>query len=451
MWNMARSIFRSEKFSFFLPASAIFIISLLIRTFYFITLKEFRVYPDSEEYLRAAYKLSSLMMDTARVPLYPAFIQLSRLVLPWTSATEAVYIFQMIVSSLGMVILFILCSMLFHSGIKAFFITVFCATNTAIINWDFLLLSESLSMVLLLFLVFILLLLLQKPVLSRIVLSFVLCGCLLFIRPFYALFPALLMIGFLFLFRLLYKQERRFIWASLAGAAVVYLAVLLYSNVNYHQNGYLGISPVSTINKMGKVLQYDMQDLSSNEKIKEWVRQEKTAARDEAVDPVVFMRKYGLEENFYQEAAEFTGEIIKNHPLIYIRETLGFIAGEEFLNSPVFTDYNQNNYNRLWPSELFYALNGFAQFNKFKFFLFLLFLECIHTVAALAAGKKDGWMWLVIDSILLYQLFMSVIGAHGEYQRLMAPAYPFIFIIFYRNIFVLFDGFKNSIKLKFSI
>lgn len=442
---------RSNRFScivlnskLMVSASLVFVFSLAVRILYFINLKEFRLYPDSMEYIRAAYKLSHFSIDTIRVPLYPVFIQVARHVLPWVELESAVFIFQMIISSAGMSMLFIISMLMFKSYIKAFVVSVTSLLSVSVLNWDFLILTESLSNFLMILLLFLSILFLNKPSSKLAAATFFVCGCLIFIRPFYIALPVLALFGFFVFRKVRAKLNKKLMTVAVLCFFTVYISVFTYSILNKVQNGYMGISPVGAVNKMGKILQYDMHELGDNGKIKQFIREEKEAAGRQDIEPVGFMARYGLDKENYKEADAFAGNIIKKHPLEYLKRTFNFVAGEKFLKYAVFTDYNRDNYIKAWPEKLFEVLENREAVNNFKFLFGLILVECVHTLISVIKRRAWGTGWLVVDSIILYQVAMSIAGSHAEYHRLVAPVYVLIFLIFYRNIFTIFDLIKNS-------
>ncbi len=429
---------KRNRVQFFFCCFFIFALSLTIRAFYFMGLKEIRLYPDSKEYVEAAYKLSYLAIDAARVPVYPGFIQVARHLLFWLPQELAVCIAQMTLSSVGMILLLYLSRMLFQSYIKALLVTIFSALSIFVMNWDFLILTESLTIFLIILLVLLWVQFIEKPIRKYSIGIYFVCLALLFTKPFYIVLPVALFTGLLF-FQRHSGQAKRDLVVHAVAIGAIFLLVLSHSLANYSQNGYGGISSVGGVNKMGKILQYNLQELSSDEKIKALVREEKGKKGTGEIEPVAFMQEHGLDKEYYKAAAEFSSEIIQRHPILYVRKTFEFMGSEKFLRSAIFADYNYNNYEVSWPENLKNFLNNRLRINSFKFLFILLFIECLHTLFCMMKRKKDGWNWAGIDVLILYQVFMSIGGSHGEYHRLIAPVYIFIFLIMFRTVFTVLD------------
>lgn len=438
---------KGSRIQFFFCCLFIFALSLTIRVLYFMSLQEIRLYPDSKEYVEAAYKISYLSVDAARVPLYPVFIQVARHLLFWLPRELAVCIAQMTLSSVGMVLLLYLSRMLFQSYIKALLVTIFSALSIFVMNWDFLILTESLTIFLIVLLVLLWVQFLEKPICKYSTGIYLICLALLFTKPFYIVLPVVLFTGFLF-FQLHSRQSKRYLVVHAAAVGAVFLLVLFYSLANYSQNGYWGISSVGSVNKMGKILQYNLQELSSDEKIKALIREEKEKKGTSEIEPVAFMQEHGLDKEYYKAAAEFSSEIIKKHPIPYIRKTFEFMGSERFLRSAIFADYNYNNYGVSWPENLKASLSNGLRINSFKFLFILLFIECLHTLFCMMKRNKNGWTWAGIDVLILYQVFMSIGGSHGEYHRLIAPVYILIFLIMFRTVFTVLDWGLNFFPIQ---
>lgn len=438
---------KRNRVQFFFCCFFIFALSLAIRVFYFMSLKEIRLYPDSKEYVEAAYKLSYLAVDAARVPVYPGFIQVAKHLLFWLPQELAVCIAQMTLSSVGMILLLYLSQMLYQSYIKALLVTIFSTLSISVMNWDFLILTESLTIFLVVVLVLLWVRFLQKPISKYITGIYFVCLALLFTKPFYIVLPVVLFTGLL-AFQLHNRQSKGYLVLHIAAVGAIFLLVLFYSLANYSQNGYKGISSVGTVNKMGKILQYNLQEVSSDEKIKALIREEKEKKGTDEIEPVAFMREHGLDKEYYKAAAEFSSEIMQKHPFLYIRKTFEFMRSERFLQFAIFADYNYNNYEVSWPEDLKDFLSNDLRINSFKFLFILLFIECLHTLFCMMKRNKDGWKWAGIDVLILYQVFMSIGGSHGEYHRLIAPVYILIFLIMFRTVFTVLDWMTGFLPAK---
>jgi hypothetical protein len=212
------SIFNNRKPGYKAVAAIsviLFIISLLIRALYDKTLQNYLLYPDTQEYFEAAALLAEGRIHTLRLPVYSAYLLAVSLISGRAIGTDsfvvAVSAFQRIISSTGVVFLFHALLALwtgqgnneatsFRNREKAGYIiavaaAAFYAVSPAVINWDFLVLTESLTMFLIIVLIWSYFNYLRHDKMVYLVISFVLSGILMFIKPFYLFFPVLMFIN----------------------------------------------------------------------------------------------------------------------------------------------------------------------------------------------------------------------------------------------------------------
>jgi len=428
------------KYRFLIAAFIIFVLSLFVKLSYFNSLQKVLMFPDSYEYLSAAEKIKSLNVEISRVPGYPVFLLATRVVFRFMKTETGIFIAQAIMSSVGAVLLLKAGFLLFKSRIASVSVCLIYIFHSAVFSWDFLILTESMSMFLIILLV--LLFALYSYTRHRMYLLFLYMTCivLMFTKPFYIFLPVLLS-GVLIFQSMVAKDTKdikRVLALSIIGPAVAYSIVAAYSYVNYRQNGYFGISNVSAINRLGKVLQYDMYSLGENEKIVSLIENEMKTNGGAKPVPAEFIKKHGLDDNNYSELREFLNSIIKKHPLLFVKKTVE-LTFTEIYKEKFFIDYNKYNSNSEWHQFLYDKIADVPWLNSFGFVFILLLAEISNIVFSIAKSccfrvKKHEWPWIFVMLLCLYQLVLSIAGSHGEYHRLMAPVYALIFLIFMRLI-----------------
>jgi len=393
------------------------------------------MFPDTYEYIYAANLIADFKIHISRVPVYPIFIQLAHKLLPWLEMEASAVILQIILAAVASILLFFTCRSILKSNIKALIVVLFYNISISVINWDTFVLTESTSLIFIICMLASISAYFIKKQPRYIIITFASCFLLVFTKPFYLLLPILIS-GILLVFNLINNKSGKAFTAVVCSAVFIYIAVFGYCFLNQKQNDYFGISNVSVINRLGKVFQYDMYDLGSNEKIKTYIEKEYELSGGEDPVPVVFIAKYGLAVNNYEEISEFVDEVIKEHPFIYLRKTMSFVT-DELYRYPFMTDYNLSwtNYSKGWPEKMYYYFNDMRILNNFSFVFLLIFIESIIILWRILRKTKIDWIWIFCVLMITYQLFMSVFGAHGEYPRLMAPVYILIFLVFFRLLF----------------
>jgi len=423
------------------PIVLVFLVALAVRAIYFTALHSIAIYPDSVEYLSSAQKIESFKIDVSRVPIYPLFIQVASQILSGFSMERATVLLQMVTSSIGVVLVFLISRNLFKSTIKAFIVSIFCAVSVCLINWDFLVLTESLSIFLVLLLLLSFMMYMRKKSVVYMIMAFVISGLMMFIRPFYIAFPIMVLMAFL-LYGFLESRVRQVVVTGVLAIAVIYTCLIGYMYLNMTQNKYFGISDVSVINSLGKVLQYDMYDLGGNIKIKELIKKDIESNNGKLPYPKVFIYEHGFNTNNYSEISDFTKGIMLKHPYMYVSKTVEYML-KGISGSTVFTDYNTQNYKANWPKSLFNAVNNLPLVNNFFVIVALILFESAAIIYQAIKKRYYNWNWIFVILIIVYQFGMAIIGADGEFARLVAPTYILLFLIMFKYLYWLFDIIKD--------
>jgi len=422
-------------------AIILFLFGLCIRLLYYSALDQILIYPDSAEYLITADRIRRLELHSTRVPIYPLFIVISQNLLFFLDSVTAVIFVQAIISSAAAVLLFIAAYKIFGSKIKAILFFLFWSVSVCVINWDFLVLTESITIVYMILLIFFFIVYMQKKKEAYSIIIYAICFALLFTKPFYIALPPVIAAIILILAKISGDWKRTAV-ITLISLTVMYLSVFAYSFANYKQTGYFGISNVSVINRFGKILQYGMYELEDNEKITAYIKQYMKDNEGELPIPVQFINDYDLNDNNYSEISEYVSKIIKEHPIVFLKETVKLVT-KKLYKEEVFVDYNHvynnDNYIKEWPVHLFKYVNDIEFINTFRFLLIILFIDIFFIIYSIVKKKKLAYFWLMAFLLVAYQFSMSVAGAHDEYHRLMAPSYVFIFLIIFKYIFVIAD------------
>lgn len=459
----------------------LFILSLLIRTIYEKTLMNYLLYPDSQEYLDAALSFAKGRIDMLRMPVYPAFLHIVSLISGYTVGTDsfviAVTYTQRFLSSIGVVFLYHAlvafwcpsrsCYNVEESSgrraVKAGYIlsailAAFYAVSPAVINWDFLILTESLTMFFVSILLWSYFSFLRNRRLRYLIMSFVLSGLLMFIKPFYLFFPVIMLVFSVISCGTAARERKRNIIAGIFSVAVIFSLLGWYVLLNGRQNGYYGVTGVGGINSFGKVLQYKMYDLGPEGILKDRINKAVNETGHEP-DPLIFGLEYGYDKANFTELSDYAKNIIVHHPIKYLTRTLIY-AIKEIGHEEVLTDYCDRVYYKdidkgkgmgmgmgiekgdIWPQTLFKLMGGLPILNSFYTLYLMILLKLV--VALLFWKPRVSKARLFIFGIILYQLAMSLVGSHGEYGRLMAPAYILIFITWVDLLYITLSSYNTK-------
>lgn len=423
---------------FIILACILFFLSMGARMIYSASLKQILLYPDSMDYMRAAERLSKLKVDLARVPVYPMVIQFCKIVLGGWGKTAGVILFQMILSSFTVVLTFYIMGALFKSHVKAFTGSVYCAFSVALINWDFLILTESLTLFLLMLFLFSFILYVKHQGNRRILGLFAVSWLLILTKPFYLPLPLITFVVLLF-YGVASRKVKQILWFGLPVLMIIYISVGVYSYINYRQNGFWGVSNVSAVNSLGKVLQYRMHELGDNKLLIDLINREIGENNGETPDPAGFIAKYPVYMENTGVISDFANGIIQRNPVRFIRETVKLVIRESN-QWGICADYHSNNYSKEWVNKYYHRVNNIPMVSTFTFIYILLGIEGLALLVSTIKYRRLEWVWILIVLIIGFQFAMSIAGSHGEYSRLVIPVYIYIQLLFFKYLFMVFDG-----------
>ena len=461
----------------------LFLVAWLFRKAYLQELSVYLLYPDTAEYFEAARRLAAGQVDLMRMPVYSLFMA----VISWLTGreigsdafVEAVAWAQRFLSSVGVVCLYHAMRALWQpvvrsenlsgspgivsaglaglAGLPALLAALVCAVHPAIVNWDFLILTESLTLFLYMMLFCAAARYLRGRSTASLVAGFLLSGVLLFIKPFYLPLPLMLLglLGIWFLPGGNWRTSLRHI--VLAGSLVVFIYTLLggYVILNGRQNGYYGITGVSGINSFGKILQYRMVELGEDGLIKDRVLSGKQPYWVDP-NPLGFALEHGYDQDNYAQLKTFAGDIIRKYPFRFVMATARCFLGD-MRHYSWMADYCARVYvtgDASWPAALYRLLGGSRAVNRYQVLYGLLLLQLAAIVLVeirrrkkCSGAEKDpgteltlhpgnSRIRILVFTLILFQCLMTLVGAHGEYHRLMAPVY-FLIIYSYMDLAVL--------------
>lgn len=427
-----------------LPVFVLFAAALAVRFFYLRSIQNIILYPDSTEYINAAEKLARLKIDVSRVPVYPFFIQAAHHIFSGVRVEIAVILMQGLVSLPVAALVLTLSKALFGGHTRAFIFSFFCAVVVWLVSWDFTVLTESLTILWVLLLLMSFMLYVKTGLTRWMTAAYGMCVLLMFTKPFYMFFPILVFAIFL-VYGLMEGRRRQVLVIGILSVGLIYSALYGYAFVNLRQNGYLGISDVSAINRLGKVFQYHMYELGEDAQIIGFIRSDAETNGGVLPKPKDFIYEHELYKDNYSRISRFTGGILAKHPFLYMKNTLVYIIRDIPLKK-IFGDYNakDNNYIKGWPDTLLNAANRIPVINSFAFVMALVLLEGILIVGRSFKNRKIDWEWGLVVLLILYQFFMSVLGSDGEYDRMMAPVYILLLLVVFKSVFKVMDSLKAA-------
>jgi hypothetical protein len=238
----------------------------------------------------------------------------------------------------------------------------------------------------------------------RVLLGSVLVALLVFTRLEFIALPALL-VALVWLGR----PRRRTLYWALGAAAATYTALVLYAVANGVTNDYYGLSVVSRINRLGKVMEYRMQH--------------RAPARFD--DVTVRLDAY------LGQPAPYYGPYVFAAGMPELRADNWRLAGEYGLAT-------------IEAAPIEYAVETAREVSRRKWFVAIA--VCWLAAWATLGGARTRVLGL-LSLLALYDILMTSLGGYESFDRLQAPAYPLCLTIAAVSAFFVIDCVRRVVGM----
>lgn len=396
---------------------------------------------DTSTYISGARSIYfNLLLNEYRPPVYPLCIIASGVFFSWEHLNRGIILLQIIFSLVNVVFTYKLAAMLTGNKLTGYLSALIVAVNFRVFSWDFVILTENLSILIVTMTAYYLVSYLgfEKNRDFSILIGVLLSG--IFTKPFFLMLP--FVIFFAIILRQIQKKafDYKLLFRKISVAAFLILfSVFAYSYVNYAQNSFFGITTVGNVNYFGKILQYNMQHMGDNDNLKEDLEYAFKTEKPEHIvhgrylEPWYFIGTYGWSKDHYKEIGRFSTEIIKKHPLIFIKESSKLTYSLFIYDSP-FEDYIADSWiqkaGHKYPALVILRMLT-EKIDSLYFFLIICLFDTLIKLIQIKRKGVDGKSFLtgVLLSIVLYHYIISAFFSYGDYCRLLVPCYPLIYII----------------------
>ncbi|OGG20028.1 hypothetical protein A3D03_06350 [Candidatus Gottesmanbacteria bacterium RIFCSPHIGHO2_02_FULL_40_13] len=395
--------------------------------------------PDSDGYYKLERKLSggkilNLVFNDERTPFYLAFLHLGMILTgnhnPNYQSSEfykGAYLItslQTIFGILGISLIYLTLKKIRVNPQKALLFSLFLSLNIMIFSWEKILLTESLTIFLLILIFYIavnLLIYNTKPY----KLLLILCSMALFLlKPIYLGLPILFLIIYLS-----HNYQREKISFVIIFLIIYSTLPVSYIGYNFLERKYLGINHITDINMLGKIMQFNLSITNAQkfpyfyETLSDY-RQKKLPQM-----PYRFLEYYDPEIYDHTEKlntlAGFNSKVISSN----LREFLTRSA----LQIPSAMLENSEIINTVIPpsgvTNLIY-LNLFKLYSAIQY-LTLISIPFLFISVFLFFRKRNNLKLAVIflaGLISFYQIVLSVFFSYGEFGRLIVVVQPFLYL-----------------------
>jgi 4-amino-4-deoxy-L-arabinose transferase-like glycosyltransferase len=394
---------------------------------------------DTDSYVNFHANLLFGQTDGRRTPVYPYFIKLIGL-FGADNLFDHVVTAQIIVSFLSIILFYGVVKTLFRHPAIIFIASLIYGLMLPVINFDKVLITESLSVTCCLLFIYLIVRYLKKPAHTMAWLLTLLVFVAVILRPsFIYLLP--LVIVFWLLRLLTVKSERRKCLSGLAASVVVMLLMAGYSALNKINSGFNGISLVSNNNQMAVVVNGGLYVNGNDSEIIAAINYNKNLQQKNGGIPVAginIMKRFDPER-----VHRYIVSCIVSCPFAYLQYMGAKLSALRCDN--IFTNYADHQVN---PTAFRVERFEYGVFRiPFMWLYIFIVLDLVLITARWIKSKQPPWINLVLWMTIAGQLAVAIAGGYSEYQRLILAAIPalVISVFFYVDMVCLAI---NKYKLK---
>lgn len=371
----------------------------------------YKCFPDTKEYIQAYDVILSGNLDWARTPVYPIFLGIIRTVVGHDLFYWGVVCVQSAIFVLSTRYFYKLVRLFTDRSDISFWISIFYSLVPGFIDWNNTILTESLAIAGTVFLFYFAVNGWQRNCV-RALLQFTVCLCLLcMLRPsFIYLLPVCAILWFVSFFM---KEKRKIAYYGLSGVAFVAVVVLCYSFCFQRIYGIFTPSAVGTVNQYCIARQRNLlePDVVNNKELKLDLIRILQRTNTESIEPYFnefkeLSRKYTL-----SDIHKAVSTSINHNWRLYLTETIKIAQSAG--NWKIFDSYVTKPIIRIKMNFLYLFVVVYA--------LFLVIITC--------RTKKVPYLSLFIYMAGCANIVFILLGAQGEWTRLIAPSLPLFLIM----------------------
>lgn len=380
-------------------------------------------FPDTITYTCYPFNLFKGEIDEFRTPVYPYFIKLIRS-LGEEHLLRNIKIAQGIISFLSLILFYKSIDQIFKSRLVVITSTVLYGISPSIINLDFCVLTESLSLNSGVLFLFAFTSYIKNPKFWKAIMIPLIAIILILLRPSF-----IFLIVILFIFwitkAIITKKEKLICWVGLIASSIAIVLLFGYARLNYINNGCFCISTVSTVNQLTNIINFGIY--------KDGCDKEIISKIENNTDSSPITANVVLDSFIHTRISKFISYCIFNNINTYLSKTW-----HKFLNlSNETTECILALNNKGFGGTLKLVSNILSI--RFIYIYMILITDLAVIIYLISKGNIHIWFKIVLWLFITGQLFTTIIGGHSEYQRLFSIAIPYVIILlfYYVDIIVL--------------
>lgn len=388
-------------------------------------------FPDTVSYIDYPYNILKGTVDDLRTPVYPYFIKLMA-ILGESNLFLHIKVAQSIISFISIIIFYSISKSVFLSRGARLVSTLTFGLNPSLINQDFCVLTESLSISLSVLFLWIVVNFNKNPnVINSIFLSSYTIF-LIMLRPSFLFIIAAVLIFWIFRL-ILIKKELHANVSGITSSLVVIAILIYYGELNHSNNRCRSISSASTITQFVNLSNYGLLN-------------------------------YECDKEIYSEI--INKNIDKLNIINFIFESYSIDRISKVISCSIFKNlhlYVKNVWNKTISlgnesTTTILALNKrglggipdfFSNLLSIRFFTLylLIIIDFLYIFFIAYKNRTILWIKLFIWMFISGQLLTTLIGGFSEYQRLFSIALPFVVILFFSYVdIIIFSHDKQKTK-----
>lgn len=398
------------------------------RVCWYIVQKPYATTNDSPEYISfdsLEVLRGNLSATLGRPPLYGFFLDLMEFAFG-TNYLIAVKFVQILVSLLS---IFLFSRILRRLGVSSPWkeiCVLLYGVSPAVVGWDNMILTESFSLSGVIVFFYWIVLYIQEHRLRYGVLAHLMAVILIFLRPQFLVYLALLL-AFLFL-KILFpanQEERKKIITLLILQFFLWAAILGYCALFQHEFGVFSLTTTSARQDLKICIDREYYLEFDDKEVSDFIANSMAEQQDAWKACEDTIAKYGRDK-----INRVTSKFFEDHLARYVSDTFGVMADDM---KTYFCGYGLENYNVVSESGTLppvYSIQiGLFQYITVGHALLASVLEGIAMVIIWVRSRKIPWIHTALFSISACSTFLTYFITCGEYMRTMISIVPYLYCL----------------------
>lgn len=437
--RVATSTQRYVYFGAVLLAITIFIVYAYYRNH-----PQVEMYPDSNGYIAfSGYIMRhGQLVDDLRLPGYPLLMSLI-FTLRGRQDFAALSVVQGGMFVLATLEVYVLAALILRRRWIAFGMGLLVGTNIYLLKYIKPIISDGLALWLVITLALAAVIFTQFPRARTLWLVAILTLALFMTRPEWIYVPVPL-VGSLLLVAARHGVLHRLLPHAVAAVAILYLVLGVYVYRNTVDHGYMGVTRVQSVNLLGKVLQYRMQDEAPRQYAAVVDAADAYVARGEVGPWALMAAVPALRAHDGALTGVYALAIVTRHPLEFVAKSIPVLFTSSSLG---YVDDDFRVISSIRPdgpfAGLLFALRAISTGTYLTYIVFplvatawlILFLRRRASPPdrpSVAASEALG----IVALLGLYALVMTTLGGYGDYARIHTSFDPLVIVVIWATPFV---------------